>query len=324
LALAGERNIAPRTFNIPATTDWRKVTMVFNSLDFDTVRLYAGVWGGREGKFWLDDWTIEEIGPINVLRRPGTPVTVRSEDGSATYEEGEDFAPLQDPNFSFWNVDRDAPPLKILPGSRIRDGERLRVSWYHPMVINESQVTVCMAEPKLYDIFEHEAQLLWERLRPRRVLLNMDEIRMGGSCAASRGKNMAELLGESITKQVRILRRFNPKMEIYIWSDLLDPNHNARNNYYLVEGDFTGSWNYVPKDLIIAVWGRAPREKSLRFFAEQDFRTMVACYYDADDLEEVKGWLRLAQQTPKVRGFMYTTWQRKYDLLPEFGDLLKK
>ncbi len=322
LALAQNHDLAPREFKVPPTTDWRKVTMLFNSMDFDVVRLYAGVWGGREGRFWLDDWTIEEVGPINALQRPGTPVTVKSEDGDLTYEEGRDFAPLQDANFSFWNVDRDAPPLTIVPGSRIRDGEHLRVSWYHPMVINDSQVTVCMAEPALYDIMEQEARLLWEHLHPRRVLLNMDEVRLGGSCRACRGKDMAALLGECVTKQVDILRRFNPQMEIYIWSDMLDPNHNARNNYYLVEGDLTGTWNHVPKDLVIAVWGGAPREESLRFFVEQGFRTLVACYYDADDMEDVKGWLGLAEQTPNVRGFMYTTWQRKYTLLPVFGDLL--
>jgi hypothetical protein len=78
----------------------------------------------------------------------------------------------------------------------------------------------------------------------------------------------------------------------------------------------------VPKDLVMAVWGGAPREKSLRFLAGQGFRTLVACYYDADDLNEVKGWLQLARQTPEVRGFMYTPWQRKYSLLRAFGDLL--
>ncbi|MBI2925708.1 MAG: hypothetical protein HYY24_08395 [Verrucomicrobia bacterium] len=85
--LAGEKNrdLAPRTFDLQPSGDWRKLTLIFNSLDFDKVRLYAGVWGGREGKFWLDDWTLEEVGPLNVLRRPGTPVTVRSEDGATTY-----------------------------------------------------------------------------------------------------------------------------------------------------------------------------------------------------------------------------------------------
>lgn len=321
-ALAGNRSLAPRSFNLPPTSDWRRLTMIFNSLSFDRVRLYAGVWGGREGKFWLDDWTIEEVGPINVLRRPGTPVTVKSEDGSVTYEEGKDYAPLQDPQFSPYRIEQNAPPLRLLPGSRIQDGQMLRVSWYHPMVIHDSQVTICMAEPEVYEIWDHEAKLLAEKLHPRRILLNMDEVRMGGTCVACRGKDMAKLLGECITKQVQILRRHNPNVEIYIWSDMLDPNHNAHGDYYLVEGDFTGSWNHVPKDLIIAVWGGAPREKSLQFFAEQGFRTLVACYYDADNLDTTKGWLQLAQQTPNVRGFMYTTWQRKYALMPGFGDLV--
>jgi hypothetical protein len=323
LALAGPRELAPRSFNLPATTDWRQLTMVFNSLGEEKVRLYAGIWGGQAGKVWLDDWSVEELGPLNVLRRPGTPVSVRNADGTGTYTEGRDYAPLVDPNYSPYNVDRAAPPLKTLPGGRIKAGQTLRVSWYHPMVINDSQITVCMAEPALYEIFEHEAKLLAERLRPRRVLLNMDEIRMGGTCAACRGRNMGELLGECITRQTQILRRHLPGAEIYIWSDMLDPNHNARGRYYLVDGDYTGSWKHVPKDLIMAVWGGAPREKSLRFCADEGFRTLVACYYDADDLNDVKRWLELAGRTPNVRGFMYTPWQKKYTLLPAFGDLLQ-
>ncbi|MBI4664000.1 MAG: hypothetical protein HY735_34820 [Verrucomicrobia bacterium] len=322
--LAQNRDLAPRTFNLPSTTDWRKLTTVFNSLDFDSVRLYAGVWEGKDGKVWLDDWTLEEIGPVNVLRRPGTPVTVRNEDGTATFEEDKDYEALQDPDFSLWNVDRPAPSLRLAAGGRIRDGERLRVSWFHPMVIHESQVTVCMAEPEVYQIWEHEAKLLAEHLRPRRVQLNMDEVRMGGTCLACRGKDMAALLGECVTRQAQILRRSLPDARIYVWSDMFDPNHNARTNYYLVKGDYAGSWRHIPKDLVISVWGGAPRPKSLRFFADLGFETLVACYYDANDLNDVKGWLRLAGETPKVRGFMYTPWQRKYGLLPAFGDMLRE
>jgi hypothetical protein len=318
-----ERHLAPRTLDVPSTSDWRKVTVIFNSFDFNRIRVYAGIfWGAKEGKFWLDDWSVEEIGPINVLRRPGTPVTVKSEDGSLIYEEGRDYVPLTDPHFNFRNVDRPAPTLKILPGSRIKEGQKLLVSWYHPMVIGRGQVTVCMAEPKLYEIWEHEAELLWEHLRYHKVLLSMDEIRMGGSCAACRDRDIAQLLGECISRQVEILRKFNPETQIYIWSDMLDPNHNAHSDYYLVEGDFTGSWNYVPKDLTIAVWGGRPREESLRFFESHGFHTLIACYYDAETLKDVEGWLELARQTSKVRGFMYTTWRHKYELLGAFADLI--
>jgi hypothetical protein len=265
---------------------------------------------------------VEEVGPVNVLHRPGTPVTVRNEDGTVVYAEGKDYAALETPHLSPWRDDGEALPLKLLPGGRIRDGERLRVSWYHSMVIYDGQVTVCMGEPELYEIFDREAKVLIEKLHPNSVLLNMDEIRMGGTCQACRGRNMGELLGECITKEAAILRNYAPSLQIYIWSDMLDPNHNAHGNYYLVDGDFTGSWDHVPKNLIMTVWGGEPDEASLKFFSGRGSRTMVACYYDADNLKDVEGWLKLAPQTPKLRGFMYTPWERKYSLLPAFGDLL--
>ena len=318
-----DRSIASEGGSVPPTTDWKKIQFLFNSASFDSVRLYAGIWGGKSGKFWLDDWTLEEVGPINVLRRPGTPVTVKSANGETTYAEGRDYEPLIDPAYSPYYIDRPAPSLKLAPGSRIQDGEQLRVSWYHSLAINKGQVSVCMAEPELYEIFDSEAKLLAERLHPKHVLLNMDEIRMGGTCAACRSRNMGELLGECITKQTQILRKYMPGVEVLVWSDMLDPNQNAHGNYFLVDGDYANSWKHIPKDMTIAVWGDKPRAESLKFFADQGFAMLVACYYDADDLKDVKGWLKLADQTPKVRGLMYTPWQKKYELLPAFGDLVK-
>jgi len=323
LALAGDRELAPRTFDLPSTSDWRRVSFLFNSLSYDKVRLYTGLWGGQAGKVWLDDWQLEDAGPVNVLRRPGTPVTVRSEDGATTYVEGRDYAPFVSPDFNPWRGDSAPAVLRLLPGSQIRTGQRLRVSWYHSMLIHESQITVCMGEPALYDIFDHEARLLAERLRPRRVLLNMDEVRMGGTCRACEGRNMGQLLGQCVTKQVQAIRRYAPGADVYVWSDMFDLGHNAHGGYYLVEGDFTDSWRHIPKDIIMAVWGGPPRPKSLQFFAKAGFRTLVACYYDADDLRDVRGWLEAARGVEGVRGFMYTPWQRKYALLGEFGDLLK-
>jgi hypothetical protein len=325
LALAMENNrlIAKRRFfEIQPTRDWFKITMIFNSLASQRVSLYAGVWGATGGRFWIDDWVLEEIGPLNVLRRPGTPVAVTNMDSSTIYTEGVDYAPLVDTAFNNQNVDRPPVKLRILPGSRIMNGQTLRVSWYHSQVFSDGQVTACMGEPALYNIFDDEARRLWERLHPRRVFLTMDEIRMGGSCNACRYRNMAELLGECITRQVQVFRTRDSLIQVYIWSDMLDPNHNAILNYELVEGDFRGSWNYVPKDLVIAVWGREPRESSMQFFAQNHFQILVACYYDADNLNDVTGWIQLARRTPGVRGFMYTTWQRRYEFLAAFGDLV--
>ncbi|MBT5531542.1 hypothetical protein HOK31_00690, partial [Candidatus Poribacteria bacterium] len=190
------RNLAPRQFDVAATSDWQELTMLLNSQTSTSLRVYAGLWNGERGRLWLDDWTIEEVGLLNVLRRDGTPVSVTNADGALTYEEGRDYDRIEDPELSPWRSDRDAPPVHIPDGSRISDGDDLLVSWYHPMVVNRSQVTVCMGEERIYEIMEREAQLLAEHLPSQTFLLATDEVRAGGSCEACRGRDMGELLGE--------------------------------------------------------------------------------------------------------------------------------
>ena len=321
--LAGERSLAPMQLRSESTMDWRETVVGFNSLHFDKVRIYAGVWGGRSGRFWIDDIQIEEVALLNVLRRPGTPLVVRDASSDTVYEEGRDFAPVADGRLNF-RFDHDGPPIEILPESRIRDGQQLRVSYYHGMAINDGQVTICMSEPKPYEIWNRQAELIQRHLAPKRWLLSMDEIRAGGSCQAckERGLTMAQILGDCITRQMQIIRRHSPDAEIYTWSDMLDPNHNARGDYYLVEGDYTGSWNYVPKDLRIVCWYHRLRRESLKHFSDLGFQTLAGAYYDADTLDNPRDWLQALDETPGAQGIMYTTWQNKYDLLGPFGDLV--
>jgi hypothetical protein len=317
------RNLAPWDPAVPSTTDWLKIVMGFNSLDVDIVRVYVGVWGGKSGRFWVDELKVEEVGLLNVLRRPGTPVTVRSEKTLLTYEENRDYAAIKDPKLNF-RFDHEPAVIEVLPGSSIKNGQRLRVSYYHGMAINRGQVTVCMSEPEVYEIWSKQAGLIHEHLTPDRYLLSMDEIRAGGACQAckKRRMTMGQILGDCITKQVRLIRNVNPDAEILIWSDMLDPNHNAHDNYYLVDGDFTNSWNYVPKDLVIVCWYYNKRRESLGFFSSLGFRTLAGAYYDGDTLDNPRGWLEVLNQTPGACGIMYTTWRNKYKLLAPFGDLV--
>jgi hypothetical protein len=325
LQVYGEkRHIGALRPALQPTQDWTRVVYVFNSLDNAQLRLYAGLWGGKQGRVWLDDLALEEVGLRCVLRRPGTPITVTSEDGQTLYQEGKDFAEIVDPKLRDFRGNHEDPPIKILPGSRIKEGDRLRVTFYHAQVVQDGQVCICMSEPAVYDIWRNEVRHIEERLHPQKYFLSMDEIREGGSCAACQARNMsmAQILGDCITKQCSIIRAVNPQAKIYLWSDMLDPNHNAHGDYYLVEGDFTGSWQYVPKDLVIVCWYYEKRHESLKFFSDLGFETVAGAYYDGDTLDNPKGWLEALAQTPRARGIIYTTWQNKYDLLAPFGDLL--
>lgn len=308
--------------DILSTNDWRRIAWGFNSLEHNKVRVYIGAWGGKSGKFWVDDLAIEEVGLLNVLRRPGTPVTVKGEEAGMVYEEGKDFTPIRDPNLNF-RFDHEPAVIDILPASRIKNGEHLRVSYYHGMETTKKwQVGVCMSEPKLYEIWTEQAKLIHKHLAPSKYFLSMDEIRAGGTCEACKGRNMtmAQILGDCITKQVQIIRTVNPQAEVLIWSDMLDPSHNARDKYYLVEGDFNGSWEYVPKDLIIVCWSYDRVNHSIKFFSSLGFRTLASACHDGGTLDITRRWLEVLDQNANAFGIMYTTWKDKYELLVPFAD----
>ena len=314
--------------DIEPTQDWTEVTLVFNSLGHEEVNVYAGVWHGPSGRFWIDDMRMTEVGFLNVLRRPGTPVTVRNEETGVVYVEGEDFERIADEVLTFKD-DHPGPVLSALPGGRIRDGDRLIADFYQGLALKHGswQMGACMSEPAVYEIWGKVITDVERHIAPGAYLLSMDEIRQGGWCEACerRALSAGELLGECITRQVELIRAVNPDAEIFVWSDMLDPNHNAKNDYYLFRGDFTGSWNHVPKDIIVACWYYDRRDESLRHFDELSFRTIGCGYYDTENLaENAKGWLASLSRTGGACGIMYTTWRNQYDDLESFGDLISK
>ena len=262
---------------------------------------------------------------MNVVRRQGTPVRVRGEQSGTVYEEGRDFDPILDPKMDF-RFDHDSPSIKLLPGTRIRDGEKLRVDYYHGTTIYRDQVAACMSDPKVMEIWRKQFPLVEKHVAPKTYLLALDEVRVGGFCESCRRRNksMAAMLGEYATDLHSLIRQVNPKAEIFVWSDMFDPNHNSRPKYYLVDGDFTGSWEYLPKDMQIACWYFEKRRLSLDHFSKLGFKTLAGAYYDADDLKNPEGWLEALDQTPGAVGIMYTTWQNKYKLLGAFGDLVSR
>ncbi|UCH83255.1 MAG: family 20 glycosylhydrolase [Candidatus Latescibacterota bacterium] len=311
---------------IEDTSDWTEVRTGFNSLDADEVRIYAGVWGGDSGRFWIDEVAIREVGFLNVLRRPGTPISVRSADTGTLYEKGRDYEITEEESLTYL-FDHPEPVLKTLSGGRIGNNEALLVDYFQALGLKRGsgQMGVCMSEPKSYELWREIVENVDEQLDPSYYFISGDEIRQGGWCRACQSRRMSggELIGDCFTRQTQIIQTVNPEAKVIIWSDMLDPNHNARDNFYLFNGNIAGSWNYVPKDLIVACWRYEIHEKSLRHFEANGFRTIGCGYYDRWNPKEATDWIESLGVTRGACGIMYTTWQDKYDHLEAFGDLCR-
>jgi hypothetical protein len=312
--------------------DWKRVEVVFNSLDNEAVNVYAGIWGRGKGTLWLDELSLEELGLVNVIRRPGCPLVVRSNDGRVTYEEGRDYEKVIDPKLGQvpyageFEFDHAPVPLRLTTSTLIKEGERIAVSWYHPVLTHGTQIMCCPSEPGTYTILRDQARRVNDLLHPKTFFMSHDEIRVMNWCHACQSRKLTpgQILADNVQKCAGILKELNPKAEVIVWSDMFDPNHNAVTKYYLVNGPLTGSWEGLPKDVLIANWNGGKKRASLAFFAERGHRQILAGYYDADDLSGFTSWDQAARGVPGVIGFMYTTWQAKFRLLEAYGQAMTK
>jgi len=104
------------------------------------------------------------------------------------------------------------------------------------------------------------------------------------------------------------------------YNGVFDPNHNAVKDDFLVNGTFEGSWDGLQSSVVIANWNGGKAKASLDFFAKRGHPQVIAGYYDSDD--NWKTWDAAARGVPGVIGFMYTTWQNRYDDLERYGRAL--
>ena len=311
-ALADGQSLQFQNLGVRPTQDWTRHDVVFNTLEHEQVNVYFGLWGGARGRLQWKDWRIEEAGLVNVLRRPGAPVTVQG------YVEGRDYERIVDPHLGNtpWAGEYQAWHEPQAIRTHLPDGTRLRVSWYHPAIIYDGAVMACPSEPETRDLLADEARRMRAAWQAPGYMMGHDEIRTLNWDAACvcRGLSAGGILADNVRTCATLLAGSG----VYVWSDMFDPFHNAHTNYYLVRGDLAGSWEGLDRSVTIVNWNFGKRDESLKFFADRGHQQIIAGYYDGP-VARVKEWLASAAKVPGVVGVMYTTWQNRYDDLEGFA-----
>lgn len=312
---------------VKPTQDWTQHHFVFNTLDNPSVGIYLGCWGASGGTLWLDGIRLEEVGLLNVVRRVGCPLTVQSEDGKV-FMEGKDFELVHDPRlgavpwpgeYEVWHA---PPTLRLTPGSAIREGQRLRVSYYHAITIYDGQVSASLVAPEVFALHQDQLQRVQKLLTPTGFFFSHDELRTAGwsADAQATGKTPGALLAENVRRCTALARKTAPRAQLAVWSDMFDPFHNAHDNYYLVRGTLAGSWEGLDPAVQIMNWNSEKPKQSLEFFAKRGHSQLLAGYYDSRP-DKIKEWLAAARGLggARVSGVMYTTWASNYSQLEAFA-----
>ncbi len=321
---ADGRSLQFQNLGSKRTQDWTEHHVVFNSQDNTTVNIYFGVWGDARGTLQWRNWQIEEAPLVNVLRRPGTPIVVKGLNGEV-YGEGVEFERIVDPQlgrkpyageYDAWH---EPPTIKTsLPA-----GTRLLISWYHPAIIYDGQVSACIAEPKLNELLADQAarmKVAWGE-EAAGWMMSHDEFRTLGWCVACEDRHQTP--GQILAANVVTCAKLLAPDRTYVWNDMFDPHHNAvKGPYYLVNGPWTESWVGLPKNVVIMNWNHGKRDESLKFFAGRGHQQIVAAYYDDPSLASTRDWLKSTKNDPSVIGYMYTTWENDYKQMEAFAALV--
>jgi hypothetical protein len=319
-ALAEKDSLQWQNLSVKPTQDWTQCDVVFNSLNHSEITLYFGLWEEVKGTLQWKDWAIEESPLVNVLRRPGAPCVVKTADGKVLVE-GTDYEPIVDPLMGStpWAGEYDAWHKAPVLRTKLPKGTRLLVSWYHPAIVYDGQVSICISEPKTKALLADQARRMKELWGAPLYMMSHDEFRTCNwdeSCE-SQNKTPGQLLAENVRECTKLLR----PQKAAVWNDMFDPFHNAvKGPYYLVNGPYTDSWEGLDKDVLIVNWNHGKRDDSLKFFADRGNPQLIAGYYDAD-LKDFAQWMESASKVKGVVGYMYTTWRGDYSKIEAFAKM---
>jgi hypothetical protein len=200
---------------------------------------------------------------------------------------------------------------------------QLEALWrrYHPAVIYGGSVCICLSDPETRKLLADNARRVDALFHPAGMMMGHDEIRIVNSDAVCRDRHLdaGQLLADNARYCVRLLKG----KQVYGWSDMWDPYHNAVDHYYLVQGNLAGSWEGLSSDVTMLNWNFEKRDQSLKWFADRGHQQIIAGYYDESGVASTRAWMKSATKVKGVVGYMYTTWANKYDDLEAFAKLVR-
>lgn len=317
--------------------DWTRHTVVFNSLEESAATLYLGVWNGRSGTVWLDDASLAEVGGVNLVRPLPTAAIVGHRRSGRQLIEGRDFEQWSDPQLGVvpyageFSDDHDAPPIRILNQDFVDDGDELLVSFDHTLIVHDDQVACSLTSREFDYLARDQVKALSDHWKTDHLFMQHDEIRVAGyetdyasPSTFDLGADAGVLLAKNISRISNSLWLYHDSPELYVWSDMFDPNHNAVDNYYLTRNTMAGSWEGLPNKVVVVNWNQNKPRESLRWFAGQGHDQIVSAFYDEDVDANFQTWSEAATGVRGIRGWMYTTWEKNYDDLERFAQLVQE
>jgi hypothetical protein len=216
--------------------------------------------------------------------------------------------------------------IQRLKGGRIQDGQKVKISFSYigPDPWSLIKVRYCRSDERLHT--DSSDNYIWRWCtEPVRFWgaddfsIDSDETRVFAwdkRCQDS-GKSRSRIWADDIRYYYNTIRKSNPSARISLWSDMLDPGHNAP--IYKTENIATIFNEYDMTDIIMIPWKQSIARNSVAFFAENNFPVMASCMKAKNEAfisaPQWAHWIRHYYENKELaHGMMYCRWGYGLDL----------
>ena len=275
------------------------------------------------------------------------PVAVTDESGQIVYKENMDYeitfgqfdSPFYDNVISGEGEpegyplrrgeSKDSPTaIRRTENSHINDGQAVKVtfSYIGPDPFSTYKFRYCRSDPRLHTDGPNNYIWRWctqpiDYLDAKIFNLEMDEIRVFGwdnRCLGS-GKSRSQIFADDIKYYYKTIRKKAPDAQIFMWSDMIDPHHNA--STYATQEVADLLINYGLNDIVMVPWKHSCAEKSINFLINKGFSVMASSQEQEGDISIAPLWAKVLRDNFKNRdklyGLMHAPW--KYDYASHDG-----
>jgi hypothetical protein len=168
----------------------------------------------------------------------------------------------------------------------------------------------CPSDPHGWEIMENVIANVIELLKPKSLHISQDEVGLANKCSRCLARNLStkELMIDQIQRVHKLIRKYDPKVNIYIWGDMFNDLQNAP------KIGASGCIEGLPKDIKVWDWNyigvyhsdRMQTINQMNFYLDKGYATGgVAWFEPANVLDILQTGLKSKDKFP---GIMHSAW----------------
>lgn len=256
-------------------------------------------------------WTVSDKGLIEldvpkILDCPNTSIHIFTEDGKEL-KRYDDFKLLS------------AEKPKILIENPKLFNTELLISYDAVDFSSYPHEASCPSDPHGWEIMENVISNVLALLKPKSLHISQDEVGVANMCSRCKARNLStkELMTDQVRHVHKIIRKYDPKVDIYMWGDMFNDLQNAP------KIGASGCVEGLPKDITVWDWNyigvyhsnKMQTIKQMNFYLDKGYKTGgVAWFEPANVLDILQTGLKNKGKFP---GIMHSAWTGfEHSLLP--------